>query len=131
MSKSTPTMFAEIYLWMNVLKPESVLQVNTPAWPPVEMMYFFPALTKSCTFVATSAGVKPAQPSLPHSPVANAQVSVVLPAGITCVTGVIEPVTAELITLVFQFMLTVMSLYGLNTNDGGGEEGPVPPVPVP
>src|ERR1700732_2148828 len=95
------------------------------------MMYFFPALTKACTFDATCVGVKPAQPSLPHSPVANAQVSVVLLVDITDVTGCRVPVTAELITLVFQFMLIVMSLNGLNTNEGGGELGPVPPVPVP
>jgi hypothetical protein len=95
------------------------------------MMYFLPALTKACTFDATCVGVKPAQPSLPHSPVANAHVSVVLLVGITDVTGCRVPVTAELITLVFQFMLIVMSLNGLNTNEGGGELGPVPPVPVP
>jgi hypothetical protein len=55
----------------------------------------------------------------------------VLLVGITDVTGCRVPVTAELITLVFQFMLIVMSLKGLNTNEGGGELGPVPPVPVP
>ena len=81
-----------------------------PSAPPVEMMYFFPALTKDCKLVATSAGVTPPQFSLPHSPVANARVRVVSPVGITCVTGVIVPVTDELMTLVFQFRLIVMSL---------------------
>ncbi|HEX4677162.1 MAG TPA: hypothetical protein VH209_17620 [Steroidobacteraceae bacterium] len=50
------------------------------------------------------------QAGVSHSPVANAHVSVVLLVGITDVTGCRVPVTAELITLVFQFMLIVMSL---------------------
>src|ERR1700722_4315811 len=110
MSKSTPTMFAEMYVWMNVPKPASEPQVNPPSAPPVEMMYFFPALTKDCRFVATSAGVTPPQFSLPHSPVANARVSGVSPVGTPCVTGVTVPGTDELMTLVFQFRLIVMSL---------------------
>src|ERR1700760_1335624 len=76
----------------------------------------------------------PAQFSLPHSPVANAQVSVFKLVGITVNTGCNVPVTAELITLVFQFMLTVTSLYGPNKNGPGGGVAPPPPggvVPPP
>ena len=95
---------------MNFSKLASLPQVNNPSAPPVEMMYFILALTKSCTLLATCVGVRPAQLSLPHSPLANAQVSVEFAAVMTCVTGSRVPVTAVLITLVFQFMLTVMSL---------------------
>src|SRR5882757_5911623 len=69
----------------------------------------------------------PAQFSLPHSPVANDHVSDFRLVGITVNTGCRVPVTAELITLVFQFMLTVTSLYGPNRNGPGG--GVVVPPP--
>jgi len=70
----------------------------------------------------------PAQFSLPHSPVANDHVSDLRFVGITVNTGCRVPVTAELITLVFQFMLTVTSLYGPNRNGpGGGVLVPPPP----
>src|ERR1700722_15756689 len=94
-------------------------------------------LTQFCTFAETSAaGWIPAQVSLPHSPVANAHVSVFRFVGITVNNGCRVPVTAELITLVFQFMLIVTSLYGPNTNGPGGgvvvpPPPPVPPPPVP
>ena len=95
---------------MNLVKLASLPQVNTPAWPPVETMYFLPALMKGWMFPAIPAGVIPAQFSLPHSPVAKAQVNTVSLAGMICVTGVSVPVTEVLITLVFQFMLIVTSL---------------------
>jgi hypothetical protein len=68
-------------------------------------------LTQFCTFAETSAfGWIPAQFSLPHSPVANDHVIVLRLVGMTVSTGCSVPVTAELMTLVFQFMLTVTSL---------------------
>src|SRR5262245_15603077 len=82
-------------------------------------------LTKFCTFAAATDGPgNPAQFSVPHSPVAKPQVRAERFVGITFNTGCSEPVTAELITLVFQFMLIVMSLYGLKLNPlGGGFDG--------
>jgi hypothetical protein len=71
----------------------------------------------------------PAQFSLPHSPVANDQVSDLRLVGITANTGCNVPVTAELITLVLQFMLTVTSLYGPNRNGPGGRVVDPPPPP--
>src|SRR5882762_4502232 len=69
----------------------------------------------------------PAQFSLAHSPVAKDHVSDFRFVGITVNTGCRGPVTAELITLVFQFMLTVTSLYGPNRNGPGGGVEPPPP----
>src|SRR5471032_1237740 len=92
------------------------------------MMYFFFAVTKACTLAAATAdGDRPPQFSLPHSPVANAQVTIGSLAGSTLSSGDNVPVTAVEMTLVFQFMLTVMSLYGLNATEpaGGGGTGDV------
>src|SRR5919197_2380267 len=78
-------------------------------------------LTKFCTFAeATAAPCRPPQFSLPHSPVAKPHTTVLRFVGITFSSGCIEPVTAELITFVFQFMLIVMSLYGLKMKPLGG-----------
>src|SRR3982074_1096529 len=86
---------------------------------------------KSCTLApATAAGLNPPQFSLPHSPVANAHVTVLRLVGITFNNGVSAPVTAVLITLVFQFRLIVMSLYGLKMNPLAVPP-PAPPPPVP
>src|ERR1700694_300907 len=86
---------------------------------------------KSCTLApATAAALNPPQFSLPHSPVANAHVTVSRLVGITFNNGVSAPVTAVLITLVFQFRLIVMSLYGLKMNPLAVPP-PVPPPPPP
>src|SRR5262245_30256047 len=78
-------------------------------------------LTQFCTFAAATAGPgRPAQFSVPHSPVANPHTRPGRWLGITFSTGCNVPVTAELITFVFQFMLMVMSLYGLNLKPLGG-----------
>jgi len=96
---------------MNVSKPASEPQVNEPAAPPVDRMYDFPMLTKLCTFAAATAlACNPPQFSLPHSPVANAQVTAPRFVGMTVSRPCMLPVTAVLITFVFQFMLIVMSL---------------------
>src|ERR1700743_2275981 len=90
------------------------------------MTYFTPALTKFCTLAAaTAAGARPPQVSLPQAPVANAQVISLSLAGLTLSTGDSVPVTAVEMTLVFQFMLTVMSLYGpyMTPLDGAGAGG--------
>src|ERR1700758_2271636 len=105
---------------MNFVKLASLPQVNTPAWPPVETMYFLPALMKLWMLPATWDGVMPAHDSLPHSPVANAQVRTVSFAGMICTTGVSVPVTLVLNTLVFQLLLIVTSLKGPYTKAGGG-----------
>src|ERR1051325_2090413 len=87
------------------------------------MMYFVPALTKFCTLAAaTAAGARPPQVSLPHAPVAKAHVIILSLAGLTLSTGDSVPVTAVEMPLVFQFMLTVMSLYGPSVTlpEGGG-----------
>src|SRR5579872_2454951 len=99
---------------MKVWKPASEPQVNTPAWPPVEMMYFLPALTKVCTFDASSEELMPAQFSEPHSPVAKAQVSVVLCEGMARTTDSEVPVTEVWIAPVFQLASLVTSWYWLN-----------------
>src|SRR5579871_2509832 len=109
---------------MKVSKPASDPQVNTPAWPPVEMMYFLPALTHWFMFWLTRPdGVTPAQLSEPHSPEAKAQVSVVWCAGITLSTGERVPVTDVEIWSVFQSMLIVTSLYEPNTKPAGAGAG--------
>src|SRR5579872_1112659 len=116
MSKSTPIRLEELYRLMKPTSPEALPQVNDPAAPPVLMMYFLPALTKACTFEASSAGVIPAQFSEVQSPVANAQVRVEF--GIACVTGSEAPLAVVCCAPVFQFASTVMSLYGLKTKLG-------------
>src|SRR6516225_391272 len=110
---------------MNASKFASEPQVNTPLAPPVETMYFLPALTHWFTFCATSAdGVTPAQFSEPHSPDANAQVSDACLAGMTLSTGERVPVTDVEIWSTFQSMLTVTSLYDPNTKpEAGGGAG--------
>jgi hypothetical protein len=111
---------------MKASKLASEPQVKTPAWPPVEMMYFLPALTNWFTFWATSiAGVTPAQFSEPHSPEANAQVSTGCLAGMTVRTGTRVPETIVEIWSTFQSMLIVTSLYEPNRGPvaGGGDGG--------
>src|ERR1043165_5792385 len=106
---------------MNFSKFASEPQLNDPAAPPVEMMYFLPAATHFETLAATRlAGVTPAQFSEPHSPVANAQVSDLCLAGITLSTGDNTPVFLVDSSLVFQFRLIVMSLYEPKTSAVGG-----------
>ena len=95
--------------------------MNTPLAPPVEMMYFFPAARNALMLLATPAGVTPAQVSLPHSPLAKAQVSAETPLVMTWVMGSIEPVTPDRMVLVFQSMLIVMSLYGLMRRPAASE----------
>src|SRR5471032_2947170 len=113
---------------MNVSKLASEPQVKTPAWPPVEMMYFLPALTNWFMFWVTSAADgTPAQPSDPHSPEANAQVSTGCLAGMTVRTGTRVPETIVEIWSTFQSMLMVTSLYEPNSRlpagDGAGGVG--------
>src|ERR1700760_5098660 len=107
---------------MNDSMPAVEPQVKVPAWPPVETTYFRPAAWSWETFSdAKLAPGTPPQFSLPHDPVANASVS----AGSfgTSVdtrlpeptTGMSLPSTADCIWSVFQFMLMVTSLYGLNS----------------
>src|ERR1700722_2097773 len=84
---------------------------------------------KSCTLApATAAALKPPQFSLPHSPVANAHVTVFRLVGITFNSCVSAPVTAVLLTFVFQSRVIVISLYGLKMNPLAV---PPPPPPVP
>src|SRR5471032_1312460 len=122
-----PARLDDAYRLTKVSKSVSLAQVNDPAAPPVEMTYLTPALTKFCTLAAaTAAGARPPQVSLPQAPVANAQVISLSLAGLTLSSGDSVPDTAVEMTLVFQFMLTVMSLYGLNTTvpvDGVGAGG--------
>src|ERR1700761_3059189 len=109
---------------MKVSKFASDPQVKTPAWPPVEMMYFLPAVTHCCRFWFTRPdGVTPAQVSEPHSPEAKAQVSALWCEGITVSTGERVPVTDVEIWSVFQSMLIVTSLYELNTKPAGAGDG--------
>ena len=88
--------------------------MNEPAAPPVETMYRFAAATKRGTLAAAMAAPpRPAQLSLPHSPVAKAQVTTESSAGSTSSSGEGAPVTSVESTLVFQFRWMPMSLYGL------------------
>src|SRR5271155_945421 len=81
MSKSTPMRWGDAHRSMNVEKPELDAQVNEPAAPPVETMYWMPAFVRRGTFAdAMAAPPTPAQFSLPHSPVAKASVMVLSPA---------------------------------------------------
>ena len=66
-------------------------------------------MTKVATFEASSAGLMPAQFSEPHSPVAKAQVSVVLCDGMASVTDSDVPVTEVWIAPVFQLASFVTS----------------------
>jgi hypothetical protein len=60
---------------MNCKKPAGVGQRNDAPAPPVEIMYFLPALTHAGTFAATNgADGMPEKFSLPHVPSAKAQV---------------------------------------------------------
>ena len=116
---------------MKASKLASEPQVNTPLAPPVEMMYFLPALTHWFTFCATSAaGVTPAQFSQPHSPDANAQVSDVCLAGMALRTGVRVPVTDVEIWSTFQSMLIVTSLYEPNTKPRSGRRATAASAPA-
>ena len=93
------------------MKPASEPQVKTPAAPPVEMMYCFPAASMSGTLAAaTLAPAMVAQFSLPHSPVAKAQVITDMSAGMAWLTGMNEPVTCVDMTKLFQFMVLLASL---------------------
>src|SRR5580698_10825957 len=83
---------------------------------------------------AQSAPETPPQVSLPQVPVANASV-IAGSFGMYCdtrlpepTTGRSDPVTADCIWSVFQFMLMVMSLYGLKSRPLAE---PVVPVPDP
>ena len=110
---------------MNFEKPASEPQVNTPALPPVEMMYFLFAPTHCDTFCATSAaGVTPPQVSEPHSPDANAQLTDAWRAGSTFRIGERVPVTEPSeIWSTFQSMLIVTSLYEPKTKPAGAGAG--------
>ena len=96
----------------NVVIPASEPQVNEPAAPPVERMYFTPALWRRPTFaVAIAAPGTPPQFSLPHSPVAKASVTVLPPlAARSAAMPAREPDSIVEATLVFQSMLMLVSL---------------------
>src|SRR5690348_14700594 len=90
--------------------------------------------------VASAAPATPPQPSLPHSPVANAKVSVFKPElEASAVIAVMLPETAVLMRLVFQSSEMLMSLYGLKTTSVAGATAPplpargdaLPPPPPP
>ena len=79
--------------------------------------------------MAIAAPATPPQFSLPHSPVANARVTVLPPAPLRLdPSGVAVPDTLVEMTFVFQFMLMLVSLYGLKTRPAGAF--PVEPPPV-
>src|ERR1700759_241609 len=87
--------------------------------------------------LAQLAPATPPQFSLPQAPVANASVSAGsfgmyfdtrLPEP---TTGMADPSTADCIWLVFQFMLIVTSLYGLNSRPLTDPDPPDPPDPPP
>src|SRR4051794_17192053 len=112
MSKSTPMRPADAQRLMKVAKPASDPQVNEPAAPPVDRMYFTPACVSSGTLAdAIAAPCTPPQFSLPHSPVAKASVMALPPAPVRSVASAVgEPPTLVVMTLVFQFMLMLVSL---------------------
>ena len=112
MSKSTPMRPEDAQRSMNVDIPESEPHVKEPAAPPVEMMYFTPACASADALAeAMAAPGTPPQLSLPHSPVAKASEMVLPPlAGRSLASGVAEPDTIVVMTLVFQFMLMLVSL---------------------
>ena len=92
--------------------PVSEPQVNEPAAPPVERMYFtFDCMKSGTLAVAIAAPCTPPQFSLPHSPVAKASVTVLAPAPVRSTASVVgDPDTLVEMTLVFQFMLMLVSL---------------------
>src|SRR6185295_11739315 len=112
MSKSTPIRPGVAQRPRKVSKPAFDPQVNEPAAPPVARMYLMPAALSCDAFAAAIAAPgTPPQLSLPHSPVANARVIVLLPfAGRSLTSGVAVPGTIVEMTLVFQFMLMLVSL---------------------
>src|SRR3954464_15605672 len=105
-----PMRFGEAQRSMNVFMPASDAQVNEPAAPPVDKMYFTLACVKSETLAdAIAAPCTPPQFSVPHSPVARASVTVLPPAparSVASCEGV--PETLVEMTLVFQFMLMLV-----------------------
>src|SRR4051812_15431478 len=105
---------------MKLISPCPLEQSNEPLAPPVLMMYFFPALTNAWTFVASCAGVMPAQDSASQVPVAKDQTSVEF--GMALVTGCTVPVTAERCNPVLKSALSVTSLYAakITLPAGGG-----------
>src|SRR3954451_18510621 len=107
-----PMRFGDAQRSMNVFMPASDAQVNEPAAPPVDRMYFTLACMKSETLAdAIAAPCTPPQFSLPHSPVAKASVTVLPPAPARSVPSAVgAPDTFVEMTLVFQFMLMLVSL---------------------
>lgn len=74
-------------------------------------MYRFPAFIKVWMLAeAREAPGTPPQFSDPHSPVANARVTVERLEGIAWVKGTRLPVTLLLMVFVFQFMVMLVSL---------------------
>src|SRR6478736_4645219 len=107
-----PIRFDDAQRSRKVSMPASEAQLNEPAAPPVERMYFTFAWVKSGRLaVAMAAPGTPPQFSLPHSPVAKDSVTVEPPlATRSPASAVAAPETLVLITLVFQFMLMLVSL---------------------
>src|SRR5258708_4837876 len=110
MSKSTPTRPVEAQRPTNDWNPALDPQLNEPAAPPVETMYLIPALASAGRLEdAIFAPPTPAQFSFPHSPVANASVTVLWPAVVRSLArGTAVPDTLVCMALVFQFMLTLV-----------------------
>src|ERR1700734_916725 len=91
MSKSTPTRPDDAHRTTNVVKPERDPHENDPSAPSRDTTYLTPALERSGTFVdAIVAPVAPPQFSLPHSPVAKANVMVLCPAAVRSLASGIE-----------------------------------------
>lgn len=100
---------------MKASNPASEVQVQAPAAPPVEIMYFFPAATNLGIFAwMRDCGLTPAQVSELQDPVANAHVTVSVPESANASTTDMRfPVTIVLRTLVLapQSIPIAMSLY--------------------
>ena len=80
---------------MNLVKLASDEQVKLAPAPPVETMYFLPALTKLCTLApANEEAETPLQFSLPQLPVAKAQVTACNFDGMALSRFSVVPVTA-------------------------------------
>src|SRR5271154_1056358 len=95
------------------------------------MTYLTSMLVSSGTLAdAMASPPTPAQFSLPHSPVANASVMVLSPAAVKSLARVAGPPdTLVWMTLVFQFILMLVSLYALKKSDA--PRSPVDPLAPP